>query len=318
MVDNYIIYTKMLGKGAFGEVYLGLNKQTRSLVAVKTEIKLANKNKILMHEHSILKDINISHLAHSAHTESSDLFYWEDLNKCYMVSPLYGPSLDHMHKLCSEKFTLKTCIMIGVQLLDLISCLHRKGILHRDVKPANILVEYKLPHVKLHLIDFGLSKKCIKDKIHIPFKENVPRVGSLRYMSKHTHRSAESSYRDDIVSIGYLIVYLFVGSLPWKAVAKELTLVEKHQKVLQVKNKISNERLCHKLICNNCTANNPTDACKCSFKEAMCKYFDYSDSLTFGQVPDYAFLTSLIKKCSENHNISLDYKWDWSKFYPES
>lgn len=326
MSENYIIYTKMLGKGVFGEVYLGLNKDTGSLIAVKTELKKDNPNKILSHEYSILKDLkdvkfkDLTSL--NFKSKSLDFFYWEDLFKSYMVTPLYGPSLDHLHKMCNGKFTLKTSLMIGLQLLSAISLLHEKGILHRDIKPANILIEYKLPHVKLNLVDFGLSKRCLKDNVHIPFKQNASRVGSLRYMSKHTHRSAESSYRDDIISIGYVIVYLFVGSLPWKNVSQELTINDKHRKVLQVKNKITNERLCHKLECQNCLLNSQGNldsplVCKskCTFPFAMCQYFDYSDNLTFGQIPEYVILTNLLKKCMENHNITSDYNWDWSKHY---
>ena len=65
------------------------------------------------------------------------------------------------------------------------------------------------------MIDFGLSKYYIVDNKHIPHKDKKGMVGTARYASLNTHLGIEQSRRDDLEAIGYLIVYLFNGRLPW-------------------------------------------------------------------------------------------------------
>jgi len=65
------------------------------------------------------------------------------------------------------------------------------------------------------MIDFGLNKPYIVDNKHIPYKEKKGMVGTARYVSLNTHLGIEQSRRDDLEAIGYLIIYLFNGRLPW-------------------------------------------------------------------------------------------------------
>jgi serine/threonine protein kinase len=165
------IYTKMLGKGSFGEVYLGFNRSNGRLVAVKTENKSTGKDaKVLRHEKDMLKLLSTV----ACHA-------WEDPVKFYIAIPLLGPSLDALHEMCNNKFTALTCLRLGLQMIDAVSQVHAAGVLHRDIKPANFLVDYQLPHQRIHLVDFGLSKRYTEGT---PYKTGVQRVGSLRYMSK--------------------------------------------------------------------------------------------------------------------------------------
>lgn len=305
----YQLLEYVIGKGSFGVVKLGLNRNTGQLVAIKTELKGTNRS-ILTHENSIIRSCSNKADRHVGTLCSK--YFWEDSKYYYLVLDLMGPSVDALHKLCSRSFSLKTTLMLSAQMLDLIRYYHSHDIIHRDIKPSNFLVNYSVPHTHITLIDFGLAKKYKVKGKQIPFASGALQVGSLRYMSKHIHSSIEPSCRDDLYSLGYCIVFMFTGLLPWQGdCITGMPKAERKQYVAKLKRETSNKDLVHNCTCLDCMkAKQP-----CQFQHAMLKYFNYLDTLEYGSEIDYKVLSDGIQECMKSHGYTHDAQWDWDKYY---
>jgi len=97
----------------------------------------------------------------------------------------------------------------------------------------------------LYLIDYGLSSKIINPKTntHITYCEGKSLIGTARFASISTHLGIEQSRRDDLESLGYLLVYLASGSLPWQGI-KAKTKNEKYEKIFDIKTKTVPKEIC--------------------------------------------------------------------------
>ncbi len=102
----------------------------------------------------------------------------------------------------------------------------------------------------VHLIDFGLAKMYRSQQTgkHIPYRDNKDFTGTMRFASLNTHLGIEQSRRDDLESLGYLLVYLVRGDLPWQGMHSDQR-GSRIDKVFKCKVSHSVERLCFGLPC---------------------------------------------------------------------
>ena len=203
--NNYKVFLdKVIGEGSFSKVYLGMNIKNNRFLAVKTEDK-KTKYGLLEKESNIIRYVN-QNLDYNPVIDN----YWfgYDKNRYYLFTDLLGSSLEQLFKICGKKFTLKTVLILAEQMINRVRFYHDRNIIHRDIKPDNFLLEYNRPAKYIYLIDFGLGKKYRKstNNEHIPYKENQLHVGTVRYMSINAHEKKEQSRRDDMYSLGYILI----------------------------------------------------------------------------------------------------------------
>ena len=126
---------------------------------------------------------------------------------------LMGSSLESLFENTLRKFSLKTVLMLIDQMISRIEYIHSKHFLHRDIKPDNFLIGgSETTKDNVYIIDFGLAK-CYKNSEgeHIPYKDGKNLTGTARYASIATHKGIEQSRRDDLETIGHVILYLLKG-----------------------------------------------------------------------------------------------------------
>ncbi|KAI9216064.1 kinase-like domain-containing protein, partial [Blastocladiella britannica] len=128
---------------------------------------------------------------------------------------------------------------------------------------------------------------------HIPYRENKNLTGTARYASVNTHLGVEQSRRDDLESLGYMIMYFCRGSLPWQGL-KAATKKQRYDRIMEKKMTTSAETLAR------------------GFPNEFAVYLNYSRSLRFDDRPDYSYLRRLFRELFVREGFSYDYVFDWT------
>jgi predicted ATPase/serine phosphatase RsbU (regulator of sigma subunit) len=131
--------------------------------------------------------------------------------KAIVMEDFGGISLDNFMK--NKKLGVKTFLNMAVQLTGIIEEIHKKNIIHKDIKPDNILINPETNEMKL--IDFSISTKVNKEIQKDVMEDRI--VGSLHYISpEQTGRMNRSiDYRTDFYSLGVTLYKLITGELPF-------------------------------------------------------------------------------------------------------
>lgn len=282
-------FAEPLGKGGFAFVFAGWDNLMNENVAIKVENKeRKNASRSIKKEYRLLVKL----CSYNCPVPKA-IWCGRCEDRRVMVMARQGESLSDFFKLCGKIFSLQTTLCVTMELIVILQSLHEAGVLHRDIKLQNFLTGF-MKSSEFYVCDFGLSDFYVDptNNQHIPLTKGHSRYGTVRYASLNNHRGIEQSRRDDLESLGFVLIYAAKGSVPWQTIRNE-DRRKKWSQVYEMKRRITLDELCEGLpLC---------------FKE----YMEAVRALGFDERPDYDYLTGLFQQEYNNQEFTRQTRYDW-------
>ena len=287
-VNNKYKLLKKIGQGCFGTIYQAKLINSNNFYAIKFE-DMNQSQFMLENESYFLSYLNIPQIP-----KFKSFGYIGSY--MILIMELLGKSLDKiLNELPSKKLSLRCVCNIAYQLLTILELIHDSSIIHRDIKPENIAVGEGERSKYIYLLDFGLSiqYRDFYTKEHFPFTNNNKLIGNARYSSINALEGGTQSRRDDLESLGYLLIYLLKGGLPWQGYISH-SKDDKYYKIKQIKKQTTPEELCHGL------------------PSQFQQYIAYIRNLKYEDEPNYNYLKKLFLSVLNSIGTKFDFFYDWN------
>ena len=290
---NKLIFKKykivrLISEGIFGQIHLVLNEKTQKFYAMKSENKNSNYHILEQEAYNLysIKGLGIPEF----------ITFGKANNYNILIEEFLGKSLLTLFAQNNYQFSIIDICLIAIQLIDRIEFIHSKTLIHRDIKPENFLIGIENPNV-IYLTEFGLCTKYCSSKTgkHIMAGFRGTFTGTLKFSSANAQRGNQQSRRDDIESLGYTILYLMKGKLPWENLNQNYNPKDIYLKTYAMKKYMPIEKLCK------------------GVPNEMEEYFKYSRNLKFKEEPNYEYLRELFKNILNDNGFKnleeLNFSW---------
>ena len=285
IIFNKYKILKYLGGGTFGSIYSAI--YDNKYYAVKFEDKKTN-DPLLQNECYIMTSLR------SPYLPNIKMLGYNNTHNI-LVMELMGKSLAKIFEDNNEKpFSTRCVCNIGYQMIEILEFIHDKNYVHRDIKPDNFVIGLNKKRKYIFILDFGLSKKYRSSKTNKHYPPCVYKnlVGTPRYASINALGGLTQSRRDDLESVGYVLLYFLRGKLPWQGI-KAKNKEERNNKIMFRKKTTTAEELCY------------------GFHDNFVKYINYTRNLEYEQDPDYNYLKKLFLSMLISNGFFLDCFYDW-------
>ncbi|MFQ5502459.1 MAG: protein kinase [Phycisphaerae bacterium] len=215
---------RRLGAGGMGVVYEAQQEKTGSIVALKVIRSGFASHELLRrfeHEAQVLGRLRHPGIARiyeaGIHTEG-------DISQPFIaMEPIVGPSLSEYVK--NESPDVRTILRLFALICDAVQHAHQHGVIHRDLKPGNILVERTDEIAQPKILDFGIARITDTDTLLTTRQTQAGQlIGTLRYMSPEQAAGdpADIDTRSDVYALGVILYEMLARRLPYE-VDKRLT-----------------------------------------------------------------------------------------------
>jgi serine/threonine protein kinase len=265
-----------LGAGAFGQVFTAhRNGEPAGAWVVKVAPFYAPAGKkhnpagtggrLLYWEHTMYSNFAKTHAQFPRRPAESKHAYGEEAGWRYLALEHLG--LGSLEGYARRTYTMAATCTVGIKLLSAFEQLHARGVLYRDLKPENVMMDNERWVV---LVDFGA---CVKFMLHSgkAMDTGQGQAGTPRFMARHVHNGAPPAPRDDVESLAYLLLWMLRHALPWDKAASTA-------EVARIKN-----------------AETPASLCR-GLAPAFADFFQAACALEAGEAVNYAKLKALLAK----------------------
>ena len=192
---------ELIAEGGFAQVYRAYDTELQRTVA----IKIPKPSKLESKDDFLAEARRVARLKHESIVPVYDVGVENDT--CYIVTEyVEGGSL--ADKLVSGRIPRDQAIRWVSEIADALEYAHLNGVIHRDVKPANILIDH---HGRAKLADFGIAHSATKTGSF------APSLGTLKYMSPEQLEGKPSDHRSDLYSLGVVLYEVMTGRIPYSS-----------------------------------------------------------------------------------------------------
>lgn len=209
--EEYIVNEKLC-ETSFSVIYKSISKKSSQENTIKLE-RTPNSSEYLLNETKIRKLLE----GHNGILPIIDYGIYK--SRRFIIYPYISSTLFR------KKLSNSRLFSCAFQLIETLNYIHSQGILHCDISATNILHDPKKN--KYYLSDFGQSK-------HYSFILNdtttSARYGCPLFCSENVHNGYEYTFRDDMISLGYLLFYCIEGKLPWCGLNTQREIVDQKEK----------------------------------------------------------------------------------------
>jgi len=210
LLGRYVI-DEVLGHGAMATVFRARDGQLGRTVAIKV-MNLAIAARSDAGERFRREAQAVATLRHPGIVEVHDFAAATDHEPAYIVAELIeGPTLRTFIDARRGRLLPEVAVLIAAQIADALAVAHEQGIVHRDVKPDNVMMEKRGKAARVVLTDFGVA--------HITGLETMTAsgalIGSPAYMSPEQARGHDIGPAADIWAVGVLLYQMVTGTLPF-------------------------------------------------------------------------------------------------------
>ena len=203
---------RVLGKGAMGVVYEGIDPRLGRRVAIKTILK-SHLDEDTAKDYSMRFVREAQAVARLNHPNIVQVYdFGEEGDIAYLVMEfIKGKELKNFFD-ANERFDLKEAVRIMCELCDALDFAHQHGIVHRDIKPANVMLDHQ---ARTKLTDFGVARVTDSDKTSVERTQAGTMVGTPAYMSPEQITGGNIDRRTDVFSAGIILYQFLTGEKPF-------------------------------------------------------------------------------------------------------
>lgn len=208
-IANYIILEK-IAENRYSSILRARHENTQQTVIIKTlnvDYPTPSEMARFKHEYNILKNLDIDGVVKYLELVNYNNSY------AIVLEDFHGISLHAFLK--ENQLELPQFLSMAIQLVQTLGELHQRQIIHKDIKPQNIIIHPEKQLIKI--TDFGISSEFTQEKKNIYSKEIIQ--GTLAYLSpEQTGRMNRSvDYRTDIYSLGITFYQMLTGEVPFRS-----------------------------------------------------------------------------------------------------